>query len=464
MTTIGKYATALVVMVAGVCTLTDSALAKRNPKLDQVPVKVSGAPADSPSGPDMTSRGGESCDSPAQCDGDANGDGAVDPLDSGAILARFGLDPCVGGNLQYDVNCDGAIDPLDAGYVLARFGTCNPVTLCYPCDPPPNDDCENAIEAFLGDTPYCTGGATKDGPDDCPDACPEDCLPGDCPDNCGVELYNTGRSDIWFFHEVTKDGNIEIGQCLTTDPNYDPTISVYDGSSCPVGAPLACSDDGCGTGGGPGVVTIFAVEVGDLLLIRVGGWNDLTKGEEFNVFEQGEGILTIKDHGGPCCLGHDLPGCDFYEEGDAAEIEACVCNVDPFCCNVVWDDTCVLFVGQFCAGVCLANDDCEDNIPIVEIRWRTSAKSNTDSIWATTSGTATRLHARARPLSVPATTVTRTPVKPTTTRDWRPTWAATARPRMTTWSPATTTGRLSVEIVWGSRRGWRSTSSKAPTI
>ncbi|MCH7702716.1 MAG: hypothetical protein IID37_13620 [Planctomycetes bacterium] len=76
-----------------------------------------------------------SCESDALCDGDVNGSGDVDPLDSGAILARFGLDPCAndGENCVYDVNCDGAIDPLDSGYVLARFGLCNPPVNCTIC-------------------------------------------------------------------------------------------------------------------------------------------------------------------------------------------------------------------------------------------------------------------------------------------------------------------------------------------
>ncbi len=80
--------------------------------------------------PDMSMRGGGNCDSPELCDGDANGDGVVDPLDTGAILARFGLDPCEAGNCQFDMNCDGTIDPLDSGYVLARFGLCNPPIDC----------------------------------------------------------------------------------------------------------------------------------------------------------------------------------------------------------------------------------------------------------------------------------------------------------------------------------------------
>lgn len=65
-------------------------------------------------------------DPPAPCDGDANGDGVVDPLDSGFVLARFGC-PVGTGDLSCDAadqNGDGVVDPLDAGYVLARFGTC----------------------------------------------------------------------------------------------------------------------------------------------------------------------------------------------------------------------------------------------------------------------------------------------------------------------------------------------------
>ena len=63
---------------------------------------------------------------PSSCDGDANGDGAVDPLDSGFVLARFG---CLVGTGDpncdaADVNGDGNVDPLDSGYVLARFGPC----------------------------------------------------------------------------------------------------------------------------------------------------------------------------------------------------------------------------------------------------------------------------------------------------------------------------------------------------
>ncbi len=60
------------------------------------------------------------------CDGDANGDGLVDPLDSGFVLARFGCDVDAGDTDcdTADQNDDGQVDPLDVGYVAARFGTC----------------------------------------------------------------------------------------------------------------------------------------------------------------------------------------------------------------------------------------------------------------------------------------------------------------------------------------------------
>lgn len=61
------------------------------------------------------------------CEGDANGDGTVDPLDSGFVLARFGCPVGTGDKScdAADANGDGEVDPLDSGFVLARFGDCD---------------------------------------------------------------------------------------------------------------------------------------------------------------------------------------------------------------------------------------------------------------------------------------------------------------------------------------------------
>ncbi len=60
------------------------------------------------------------------CEGDANGDGLVDPLDSGFVLARFGCEVGAGDPScdTADQNGDGLVDPLDVGFILARFGPC----------------------------------------------------------------------------------------------------------------------------------------------------------------------------------------------------------------------------------------------------------------------------------------------------------------------------------------------------
>ncbi len=60
-----------------------------------------------------------------QCDGDVDGDGQVNPVDSGLVQSRFGSlseqDLC-----NFDVDCDGQINPVDAGIVQSLFGTCEP--------------------------------------------------------------------------------------------------------------------------------------------------------------------------------------------------------------------------------------------------------------------------------------------------------------------------------------------------
>jgi len=61
-----------------------------------------------------------------RCDGDVDGDGQVNPVDSGLVQAAFGStdeqDLC-----NYDVDCDGQINPVDSGIVQSLFGTCEPV-------------------------------------------------------------------------------------------------------------------------------------------------------------------------------------------------------------------------------------------------------------------------------------------------------------------------------------------------
>ncbi|MCH7719605.1 MAG: hypothetical protein IH988_01260 [Planctomycetes bacterium] len=110
------------------------------------------------------------------CEGDANGDGTVDPLDSGFVLARFGCPVGTGdpGCDAADVNGDGEVNPLDSGFVLARFGACNgppppPIGACCiegTCSETTEGTCVEGGGAYEGDGTTCD-------PDPCGDQkCP----------------------------------------------------------------------------------------------------------------------------------------------------------------------------------------------------------------------------------------------------------------------------------------------------
>jgi hypothetical protein len=61
--------------------------------------------------------------------------------------------------------------------------------------------------------------------------------------------------------------------------------------------------------------------------------------------------------GGNCCEFDHGPGCS------DPEIEACICAIDIFCCEVDWDDLCVIEVISLGCGFCSAGlePDCNEN-------------------------------------------------------------------------------------------------------
>ncbi len=61
------------------------------------------------------------------------------------------------------------------------------------------------------------------------------------------------------------------------------------------------------------------------------------------------------DPPGSCCDSTRTPGCV------DPEVEACVCDVDRFCCDVVWDAECAAKVVAFGCGICEGIDPREEN-------------------------------------------------------------------------------------------------------
>ncbi len=89
------------------------------------------------------------------CLGDLTGNGIVDGADLGQMLSAWGA--CSG--CPADVSGNGTVDGADLGILLSAWGACG--------DDVPNDTCADAtvVVGFTGSAnPYCTIGATTDGP------------------------------------------------------------------------------------------------------------------------------------------------------------------------------------------------------------------------------------------------------------------------------------------------------------
>ncbi len=300
---------------------------------------------------------------------DTDGDGVNDDIDrceNTADGASVDANGCASN--ERDTDMDGVIDSLDdcmntprgtsvdaAGCPLTSGGggggggvppgsVCgnNVVESGEQCDPPDgttcdtncqttaggaltNDSCLTPIAIGEGDRSFSNTDATTDGPDE-----------ADAPAGCSLGSYTHVESDIWYLYTSTCPNLVIVSLCGSL---YDTKMMIYEGSGCPVDAdlPFACSDDDCGAIANSRA--IFTAVTGQDYLIRIGGFQG----------EQGDGTLTIycgNDPGrGPAACGagagdcfdatnNNTPGCD---DGSACNQ---TCQIDPFCCDTAWDQTC----------------------------------------------------------------------------------------------------------------------------
>ena len=289
---------------------------------------------------------GAPCPDPDNSDGtfDCYGDCAVDLADFSALLVDFGksgadcgdpgfclytdgvcaeatFDECaaqaqpndpnialfwIDAAVVTDVNGDTIVDCSDAfpdwACCDSLTGTCTDtnVALCdgtftdgLPCSDPslvctaiPNDNCDADLSvyelAMNTTTNYDTTGANTDGTALC--------------DEYDGQTY----SDVWYKTVATADGGVRVTTCATPGTtSYDTDLVAYVFSSeseflardCATIVPAGCNDDSasCDDGAGTGAqyhsdLTVGVV-TGDVVLIRVGGWN---------AGDEGAGLLTVE--------------------------------------------------------------------------------------------------------------------------------------------------------------------------
>lgn len=168
-------------------------------------------------------------------------------------------------------------------FLLALVFLCLPPTLAAQA--PPNDDCENAVEVFLGITEGSTVTATTDVDQPCGD-------------------YSL---DVHYFFEAPEDFILAVDTCRSVDPNVDTVITVWEGTECPPAEPLGCQDDACGPGSGFASQVEVPVEGGSQYLITVSGWGG--NGYEFSLRLQ-QSTIGIPE---PCDYSSE-PGVGFMTE------------------------------------------------------------------------------------------------------------------------------------------------------
>jgi hypothetical protein len=179
------------------------------------------------------------------CDGDTDGDGQVNPVDSGLVQANFGStdeqDLC-----NYDVDCDGQINPVDSGIVQSLFGTCNaPRAECGgggggECVVVGATDCADRGGQFLGNGTDCED-------DPCGFATGACCVDGECVGttreaDCAGRWFSGGDCDAGFQcpGDACWDNNLVPdgvnGRALSPPafPNIRVVDDVFVSSSCPL--------------------------------------------------------------------------------------------------------------------------------------------------------------------------------------------------------------------------------------
>ena len=229
--------------------------------------------------------------------------------------------------------CDTEWDVLCDGEALDLCG-------CKPGEGPPNDDCIDATEVFVGPAVgVATFCGTPGGPDHL---------------TCNDGFVTGLGIDVWFFHNATFDGALNIIPTPDDDATWNTQMAIYEGCDCGSlsDPPLVC---------GPidGTATVTVVN-GNCYLIRLGGTFDGATGS---------GLLQLAavpdaclDATNNCLESAGTTGC--------SDLSCCavVCLADPDCCTVAWDQACADAAQLSCAPLpCPALDTAGANVEENEI-------------------------------------------------------------------------------------------------
>ena len=147
--------------------------------------------------------------------------------------------------------------------------------------------------------------------------------------------WGTTNQDVWFKYTATQSGILTFSTCQSG--SFDTSMVLYKGASCATMTQIACNGDGTGESGCQQYYSRIAdisCAPGEIFYIRIGGYEG----------ETGTGSLTATfvpvssgcaGATGSCGLPHGGLGCS------DPVCCAAVCALNPLCCEVAWDASCV---------------------------------------------------------------------------------------------------------------------------
>jgi hypothetical protein len=275
---------------------------------------------------------------------------------------------CLNGNCFVPSTCKQMLDCAQGCFLLgeACFGMCAAnadqssvdykefktlwncvTTACAAASDPDcykkalNGACYQPFLACVSCTPACAG--KQCGPDGCGGTC------GACKD--GYSCENGQCKQVCVPQCASADGTVKEcgdngcgGQCGICKTGWECKAGKCEYICVPQCAGKQCGPDGCGS-------TCGTCPAGYECSVQGQCLSSAVCGDGFCDKDAGETPYNCpKDCGMPSngCEPTPFPGCG------GCLCESCVCQQDPFCCEVNWDDLCVMLC-QECGGCCEAN-------------------------------------------------------------------------------------------------------------
>jgi len=273
------------------------------------------------------------------------------------------------------VDCGNNVCDLgeDCSSCEADCGKC-PVCGDGECVPP--ESCQNC-EVDCGKCGTCGDGSCS-GTEDCGN-CPADCgaCEGSCVPTgtlaCGAsssnDLAKAGATDNVISYSCNEFGYQGPEYTYTYKASCDGIATVTLSNETSATDVMVLSEEGAGCdpseciGYGFNSVS-FDVVAGGVYYVVVDGYNGASGKYTIalacecgaqcgnGLCEEGEDCVNCAadcgECSGDCCSVHDSTGCD------KPAVEACVCAMDPFCCEFYWDGLCVKEAAEDCGDDCPA--------------------------------------------------------------------------------------------------------------